>query len=537
MSIANLISLEGLAWARTPDGQLRELRIGDALQPGEFLVTGSGSRAVLDLMDSPETLAVGSGRVVELDALVLDSLSGADSDSPRDDQDLEELLAALEDPDADLLAVLDPAGAGPDAGGEGGGHDFVRLPRIVENVDPLNYDFDRAAGRELPETRDASAAVAAAVPGAPEDTPTVPADPGVPDPEDPVEPEDPDPEDPVAPEDPDPEDPVDPDPEDPVDPEDPDPEDPVDPEDPDPEDPVDPEDPDPEDPVDPEDPDPEDPVEPEDPDPVAYVTHAHTVGASNAGTMANANSLKSTGHQSAEVSRSDAGFYAVDHAAASDDPAAIEPGEAILFDLSAPVASASFELTGPIHGATYHLYDADGVRFFEGNLEGLEIDEGVIVIEHGSAFSYIAFLGGSTGPGQSGDGSAFALRPISLEPEISLIGDEPESELVSLEGDSLAGEAALESVDDSLTTYRLGEDGAIDLRDLLNEWEGGSDSLGDYLQASPTEGGDTLLHVSVEGGFVDGGLDVADQVFLLEGVAYHENILQQLLEDDALAIE
>ena len=507
MSIANLISLEGLAWARTPDGQLRELRIGDALQPGEFLVTGSGSRAVLDLMDSPETLAVGSGRVVELDALVLDSLSGADSDSPRGDQDLEELLAALEDPDADLLAVLDPAGAGPDAGGEGGGHDFVRLPRIVENVDPLNYDFDRAAGRELPETRDASAAVAAAVPGAPEDTPTVPADPGVPDPEDPVEPEDPDPEDPVAPEDPDPEDPVDP------------------------------EDPDPEDPVDPEDPDPEDPVEPEDPDPVAYVTHAHTVGASNAGTMANANSLKSTGHQSAEVSRSDAGFYAVDHAAASDDPAAIEPGEAILFDLSAPVASASFELTGPIHGATYHLYDADGVRFFEGNLGGLEIDEGVIVIEHGSAFSYIAFLGGSTGPGQSGDGSAFALRPISLEPEISLIGDEPESELVSLEGDSLTGEAALESVDDSLTTYRLGEDGAIDLRDLLNEWEGGSDSLGDYLQASPTEGGDTLLHVSVEGGFADGGLDVADQVFLLEGVAYHENILQQLLEDDALAIE
>ncbi len=516
MSIANLISLEGLAWARPPEGQLRELRIGDALQPGEFLVTGSGSRALLDLMDAPDTLVVGAGRVVELDALVLESMAGAETDSTRDDEELEALLAALEDPEIDLLAVLDPAAAGPGGGGEAGGHDFVRLPRIVENVEPLNYEFGQTDLAELPGERDDSPAVTAAVPGEaapgiPLDDPTAPGDP--------VDPEEPDPEDPIDPQEPDPEDPIDPDPEDPVEPEEPDPEDPVDPEEPDPEDPVDP--------------------DPEDPAPVTYVTHAHTVGASNAGTMANANGLKGTGHQSADVSRSDAGFYAVDHAAASDDPAAIESGEAILFELSEPVDSVSFEVAGPIHGATYHLYDADGVRFFEGSLEGLETDDGLIIIEHDSDFSYIAFLGGSTGAGQSGEGSAFALRPVSIESGIDLISDdgEPDNESAYLDGDLLAEETAPGTEDEPLTTYSLGEDGALDLSDLLSEWEGDTDSLGDYLQASSSDNGDTLLHISSDGGFGDGDLGLADQTFLLAGVSYHDNILQELLDDESLAIE
>ncbi|MFO8046802.1 MAG: retention module-containing protein [Halomonas sp.] len=497
MSIANLISLEGQAWARTSDGQLRELRSGDALQPGEFLVTGSGSRGVLDLIDAPDTMVVGAGRVVELDALVLASMAGAETDSSRDDEEFEALLAALEDPEIDLLTVLDPAAAGAGAGSEDGGHDFVRLPRIVENVEPLGYEFDQAGLAELPGERDDAPAVTAAVPaetapGIPLDAPTAPGDP------------------------------VDPDPEDSIDPVDPDPEDSIDPEEPDPEDPIDPEEPEPEDPV-----------------PVTYVTHAHTVGASNAGTMANANGLKGTGHQSADVSRSGAGFYAVDHAAASDDPSAIESGEAILFELSEPVDSVSFEVIGLIHGATYHLYDADGVRFFEGSLEELESDEGLIVIEHDSDFSDIAFLGGSTGSGQSGEGSAFALRPVSMESGIDLISDdgEPDIESAYIDGDLLAEETAPGTEDEPLTTYRLGKDGALDLSDLLSEWEGDTDSLGDYLQASSTENGDTLLHISSEGGFGDGGLELADQTFLLAGIGYHDNILQELLDDEFLAIE
>ncbi|MCE8036039.1 hypothetical protein, partial [Halomonas sp. MCCC 1A11057] len=82
-----------------------------------------------------------------------------DGDEPTDasefaalDQDIEALLAALDDDSIDLLDILDAtaAGAGP-GGAADGGHGFVRLARIAEDVNPLAFEYGLGLASELPE--------------------------------------------------------------------------------------------------------------------------------------------------------------------------------------------------------------------------------------------------------------------------------------------------------------------------------------------------------------------------------------------------
>ncbi|MCE9663925.1 retention module-containing protein, partial [Halomonas sp. M5N1S17] len=152
MSIATVVSISGQAWARDADGNMRELRVGDTLAEGESLVTSDNGRVELDFADNLDPTIIEGGQVVamtpELDAdlpVDMDEFSALD-------EDLEALLAALDDDDIDLLDVLDAtaAGAGP-GGGADGGHSFVQLARIAENVDPLAFEFGMGAFEEPPE--------------------------------------------------------------------------------------------------------------------------------------------------------------------------------------------------------------------------------------------------------------------------------------------------------------------------------------------------------------------------------------------------
>ena len=142
MSIATVVSISGQAWARDADGNMRELRVGDTLAEGESLVTSDNGRVELDFADNLEPAVIEGGQVVVM-------TPDLDANQPVDagefsalDEDLEALLAALDDDDIDLLDVLDPtaAGAGP-GGGADGGHSFVQLARIAENIDPLAFEF------------------------------------------------------------------------------------------------------------------------------------------------------------------------------------------------------------------------------------------------------------------------------------------------------------------------------------------------------------------------------------------------------------
>ncbi|QTP59418.1 retention module-containing protein [Billgrantia antri] len=156
MAIATVISITGQAWARDAEGNLRELRVGDTLQEGEVLVTSDNGSAQLDFGDGLEAALIENGEQVVM-------MPELDGDEPADasefaalDEDLEALLTALDDDSVDLLDVLDAtaAGAGP-GGGADGGHSFVRLARIAEDVNPLAFEFGLGQASDLPETEGA----------------------------------------------------------------------------------------------------------------------------------------------------------------------------------------------------------------------------------------------------------------------------------------------------------------------------------------------------------------------------------------------
>ncbi|WP_422668238.1 retention module-containing protein, partial [Billgrantia lactosivorans] len=156
MAIATVISITGQAWARDAEGNLRELRVGDTLQEGEVLITSDNGSVELDFGDGLDPALVEGGEQVVMTA-ELDADETADaSEFAAMDEDLEALLTALDDDSVDLLEVLDAtaAGAGP-GGGADGGHSFVRLARIAENVDPLAYEYGLGQANDLPEVEGA----------------------------------------------------------------------------------------------------------------------------------------------------------------------------------------------------------------------------------------------------------------------------------------------------------------------------------------------------------------------------------------------
>ncbi|WP_346064029.1 retention module-containing protein, partial [Halomonas salifodinae] len=144
MSIAVVLSVTGQAWARDAEGNLRELRPGDVLQEGEVVITSDDGSVDLDFGGGEAGLVViEPGQEVLMQAeLVPGAEVDAEQASVQDDE-VEALLAALEDDDIDLLDILEDTAAGAGAGGDGagGGHGFIRLARITEGVDPLNYQY------------------------------------------------------------------------------------------------------------------------------------------------------------------------------------------------------------------------------------------------------------------------------------------------------------------------------------------------------------------------------------------------------------
>ncbi|WP_151445165.1 retention module-containing protein, partial [Halomonas lysinitropha] len=155
MAIATVISITGEAYVRDENGNLRELSVGDTLEEGEVLVTSDNGRVQLDFGDGIDPTVIEGGQQVAMTPDLMQGLTDdqgedgeavAEDESSAMDEDVEALLAAIEEGDDDLLAGLDATAAGAGAGGgEGGGHDFVRLVRITENTDPLAFEFSTAS--------------------------------------------------------------------------------------------------------------------------------------------------------------------------------------------------------------------------------------------------------------------------------------------------------------------------------------------------------------------------------------------------------
>ncbi|SES22662.1 hypothetical protein SAMN04487958_1101, partial [Vreelandella subterranea] len=160
MSIATVVTITGQAWARDPDGNLRELAIGDVLQEGETLVTSTNGSVQLDFDDGLPPTTIGADEEVAITNDVDAENAPTEEETVAQDGEVEALLSALEEEDGDLLDLLEATAAGGGAaGGGGGGSDFVQLARIEESVQGLQYDYAVGAD-EGPETVEFAAALA-----------------------------------------------------------------------------------------------------------------------------------------------------------------------------------------------------------------------------------------------------------------------------------------------------------------------------------------------------------------------------------------
>ncbi|MCE1240295.1 MAG: retention module-containing protein, partial [Azonexaceae bacterium] len=147
--IAKVSSINGEAFARDQSGNLRRLKVGDAVREGETVVAGNGAEVVLKLADGRD-MVVGQRESVTLDAEVAAQVKpdATDSAVSSNEKGFQKIASALTDGGNldDLLE--DPAAGGAGPGGNEG-HTFVEFLRVVESVDPLAYQFGTDRGRPL----------------------------------------------------------------------------------------------------------------------------------------------------------------------------------------------------------------------------------------------------------------------------------------------------------------------------------------------------------------------------------------------------
>ena len=185
MANATVMMVEGQAWVEGEDGVRRELKPGDTLEDGQRLTTSSGGRVVIDFGgDTEPAVLSGTGqvnfflsgegdldaRMDAVEAAISETEATVNSGTPRadqaelaaqadnvlGDQQLNDLLAAIDSGSGDLLDELEAPAAGGVGGAAGAGDEgstFVRLLRIVESVDPLAFEFglERAEDIEFRE--------------------------------------------------------------------------------------------------------------------------------------------------------------------------------------------------------------------------------------------------------------------------------------------------------------------------------------------------------------------------------------------------
>ncbi|WP_018993877.1 retention module-containing protein [Thioalkalivibrio sp. ALgr1] len=583
--VATVESVVGTVIARDEDGNTRVLQPGDEIFYGEEVITEDGAFIEMAFEDGSTMSLAGNESATITDDLA-ESAQPAPEEGEIADATVEEIIAAL-DRGEDITDIIEAPAAGAD-GGEGGGASFVRIARVGEEPPAVQYEFPTnvfgepgsagindsgtlAEDEEVTtaDVDDTSVSENPIVdepsddePGDDEPSDDEPGDdePGDDEPGD-DEPGDDEPSDDEPGDDePSDDEPGDDEPSD----DEPGDDEPSDDE-PGDDEPGDDE-PSDDEPSD-DEPGDDEPGAEEPLDPSTWSVSAHTVGGSDGvGTMANARSLKDAPHQSADWTRDDNGFFAVDHSG-NNDPDRIEFREALLFELPGEVSGATFEIDGSPNGGVYHLYDGEGERIGDARdlAEDLTDDNLLVVSE---PFAYIAFQGGSTGQGNSGEGSAYSVRPLEVTMESmdggTFVGSDSDDVLIGTEGDDLliggGGDDILTGGSgDDVFRWNSGDEGTVDdpANDVVTDFGNGgnvldvSDLLDDAnvteisnFMIAEEDGNDTVLYISSTGGFVGNDTDNADQTIRLEGKSFNdlggsssEEVINQLLSNDQLKID
>ncbi len=132
--IAQVVSLNGSAFAITKNGSSRQLKAGDRLLPGETVVTGANADIVLAASDGRE-IRLGNSQTVVFDNEVAGTSSPDDSAIRTDNDGFRQITQALAS-NAPLDELLDeeaPAAGQAGATSEGG-HSFIEFARILEEI-------------------------------------------------------------------------------------------------------------------------------------------------------------------------------------------------------------------------------------------------------------------------------------------------------------------------------------------------------------------------------------------------------------------
>jgi VCBS repeat-containing protein len=147
--VATVVSVTGKAYAYNPVTKIaRLLKAGDAIDRDEIVQTAAGANVNLAMADG-KTLAIAPEHAVRLD----ESVTPSDATQSPTAQDAavrpETVIQALER-GGDLNAQLEATAAGlAGGGGAQGNAGFVRIIRIVENLDPLAFIYETDLGPSI----------------------------------------------------------------------------------------------------------------------------------------------------------------------------------------------------------------------------------------------------------------------------------------------------------------------------------------------------------------------------------------------------
>ena len=145
-AVGIVTATKGEVFARGEDGKMRRLNIGDQVFEHDVIVTANGSAADISMFNAPP-LSVAEQQTVSLDAQVTAVApdTTAASVAPLGSSEAAKVIQTVATGSGlDVNALLeDDAAAAGLTGGDGadGGHTFVDLMRIVENVPGAGYDF------------------------------------------------------------------------------------------------------------------------------------------------------------------------------------------------------------------------------------------------------------------------------------------------------------------------------------------------------------------------------------------------------------
>jgi T1SS-143 domain-containing protein len=138
----------GEVFARGVDGKVRRLEKGDAIFEGDVIVTAAGSTAEITPLEGPKL------QVAEMQSVTMDKAVA--SGEPRDPSagsvnQLTTAEAAQVIQDFNTLLEDEAAAAGLAGGGSEGGHSFVDLLRIVEEIGGVSYAFPGSPEGQPPQ--------------------------------------------------------------------------------------------------------------------------------------------------------------------------------------------------------------------------------------------------------------------------------------------------------------------------------------------------------------------------------------------------